>query len=69
MQSKTHSFIESIINVIIGYGVSLLSQIIIFPFFGIYATLKDNVYIGLWFTVISICRSYILRRIFTHRTE
>lgn len=69
MQSKTHSIIESIVNVIVGYFVALASQIIIFPLFGIYATIKDNIYIGLWFTVISICRSYILRRIFTRKTE
>jgi uncharacterized membrane protein (DUF485 family) len=69
MQSKTHSLIESISNVVIGYFVALLSQIIIFPVFGIKVTLKENIYIGLWFTVVSIVRSYILRRIFTRRTE
>ncbi len=69
MQSKTHSMIESIINVVVGYFVALLSQIIVFPLFGIHATIKDNLMIGLWFTVISILRSYILRRVFTRRTE
>ena len=69
MQSKKHSLFESVTNVVCGYCVALLSQIIIFPFFGIDATIQDNLLIGLWFTVISICRSYILRRIFTRRTE
>ncbi len=69
MQSKTHSIIESVVNVLIGYFVALASQLIIFPMFGIYATIKDNMFIGLWFTVISIARSYILRRVFTRRTE
>lgn len=69
MQSKKNSFIESIINVICGYFVALLSQIIIFPVFGIHATIQDNIMIGLWFTVISICRSYIMRRVFTRWTE
>jgi hypothetical protein len=69
MQSKTHSIIESITNVVVGYFVALASQIIIFPLFGIHATIKDNIYIGLWFTVISIARSYLLRRIFTRKTE
>ena len=69
MQSKTHSMIESIINVSVGYFVALISQIIIFPLFGIHATIKDNILIGIWFTIISILRSYILRRIFTRRTE
>lgn len=69
MQSKKHSMIESITNVIVGYFVALISQIIVFPLFDIHVTIKDNIYIGLWFTVISICRSYLLRRIFTRRTE
>jgi hypothetical protein len=69
MQSKTHSMIESITNVVVGYLVALMSQIIIFPFFGIHATIRDNLMIGLWFTVISIIRSYVLRRIFNHATE
>lgn len=69
MQSKTHSIIESVVNVLIGYFVALASQLIIFPMFGIYVTIKDNMFIGLWFTVISIARSYVLRRIFTRRTE
>ena len=69
MQSKTHSLIESITNVVVGYLVALLSQIIIFPILGIHATIRDNLMIGLWFTIISIIRSYVLRRIFNHATE
>ena len=64
MQSKTHSFIESCTNVTVGYVVALGSQLIIFPFFNIHLPLKDNAIIGLWFTVISLVRSYILRRTF-----
>jgi hypothetical protein len=63
-QSKKFSLLESCVNVVVGYFVALASQIIIFPFFGIHASLKDNIYIGLWFTVISIGRSYCLRRFF-----
>lgn len=69
MQLKKHSLIESVTNVAVGYGVALASQIAIFPVFGIEVTLKDNVMIGAFFTVVSIVRSYILRRIFTRLTE
>lgn len=68
-QTKKHSFIESITNVAVGYGVALLSQIVIFPYFGIKVSLKQNMVIGCFFTVISILRSYVLRRIFTRLTE
>jgi hypothetical protein len=68
-QSKRHSLIESITNVIVGYAVSVVAQIFIFPIFNIETTLKTNLKIGLFFTIVSIIRSYILRRIFTKRTE
>lgn len=64
MQSKKHSFIESLVNVAIGYGVACGSQIIIFPMFGIHIPLADNFVMGLWFTLISIIRSYAVRRMF-----
>jgi energy-converting hydrogenase Eha subunit A len=69
MQTKTHSLIESIANVAIGYFVALVSQIIIFAILGIPVQLRDNFIIGLWFTVISIVRSYTLRRIFNRMTD
>lgn len=64
MQTKTHSMIESITNVLVGYLIAVISQIIIFPVFGLNVSLKNNLIIGLWFTIISLIRSYILRRIF-----
>jgi len=64
MQSKKYSLIESISNVIIGYSVAILSQIIIFPFFDIHIPLSDNILIGLWFSLISICKTYLVRRLF-----
>jgi hypothetical protein len=69
MQLKKHSFLESCVNVAVGYGVALLSQIVLFPFFRIYIPLKTNLWIGFWFTIISIIRSYCLRRIFNKLTD
>lgn len=63
-QSRTASLFESITNVAIGYSVALASQFVIFPQYGIHISLSDNIAIGLWFTVISIGRSYAVRRIF-----
>ena len=62
MQRKRHSFIESITNVLIGYLIAVGSQILIFPIFNIHIPLKDNFLIGMYFTVISIVRSYTIRR-------
>lgn len=69
MQSRLHSAIESTANVVVGYLVALLSQILIFPWFGIAVSLADNLLIGAWFTAVSLARSYVLRRWFTRRTE
>jgi hypothetical protein len=69
MQSKWHSAIESLTNVAIGYGVALASQLLIFPFYDIDISLQDNIAIGVWFTLISLVRSYVIRRCFNKRTE
>jgi len=69
VQSRKHSFIESVTNVSIGYLVALASQLIIFPVFDIHVSIMDNLLIGAWFTVISIIRSYAVRRWFTGWSE
>jgi hypothetical protein len=66
-QSRTASLIESVFNVVIGYGVALASQLAIFPMFGIHLPLSDNLAIGAWFTIISLVRSYAIRRWFNAR--
>lgn len=64
MQSRTQSAIESCANVLVGYLVALLSQLLVFPMFDIHIPLSSNLAIGAWFTVISLVRSYVLRRWF-----
>ena len=67
MQTKLQSAIESGVNILIGYLVALASQLIVFPQFGINIPLTDNLLIGFWFTVISLIRSYLVRRYFNKR--
>ena len=69
MQTKYQSLIESFVNVSIGYLTALLSQVLIFPLFDIYVTLQDNLLIGLYFTIISLLRSYLARRYFNKRID
>jgi len=63
-QSRRQSAIEAIANTAIGYGVAIMSQLLVFPLFDIHLPLSDNLLIGLWFTAISLARSYVLRRAF-----
>ena len=63
-QSRIMSLIEAITNVIVGYGVAVMTQILIFPIFGLHTTLAQNLQMGLLFTGVSIIRSFLLRRLF-----
>lgn len=63
-QSRLMSLVESIANVAVGYGVAVLTQILIFPVFGLHTTLAQNLKMGAIFTVVSIARSFALRRVF-----
>jgi hypothetical protein len=63
-QSRTMSLVESIANVSIGYGVAVAAQIAVFPLFGLRTSLTENLTMGAIFTVVSIARSYCLRRVF-----
>lgn len=63
-QSRMGSLVESIANVVIGYGVAVAAQVAIFPLFGVHLPIQDNMLIGVLFTVVSLVRSYCLRRLF-----
>lgn len=62
-QSHKHSFFESCSNVAIGFGIAVLTQIIVFPLFGIHTKPSSHFGIALIFTVVSLVRSYCLRRL------
>ena len=64
MQSKRNSAFEAATNVAIGYLVSVLANVLILPAFGYNVTIGDSFAIGLAFTVVSLVRSYLLRRAF-----
>jgi hypothetical protein len=63
-QSRTMSLVEAIINVLVGYGLAVVLQLLLFPAFGLYPTLGQTLQTGGWFTLLSLLRSYTLRRLF-----
>ena len=63
-QSRGMSLLESLTNVMVGYGIAVVTQIVVFPWFGLHPSLSDDLVIGAIFTVVSIIRSYSLRRLF-----
>jgi hypothetical protein len=58
------SLVEAVANVAVGFGVAVVTQILIFPVFGLQTTLVQNLNMGAVFTVVSIARSFALRRLF-----
>ena len=71
MQSRLESLIEAAINVALGYMVALGAQLIVFPLFSINIPMSSNIAIGIIFTLVSLVRSYLLRRLFNylHKNE
>ena len=43
-QSRGMSLVESIANVMVGYGVAVATQLLIFPAFGVHVTLAQNLF-------------------------
>lgn len=68
-QSKLDSFMEALVNVIIGLVVSTIANYFLIPaILGVQMSLTQNLVIGIAFTVISIARSYLIRRAFNGRS-
>jgi len=63
-QTRFMSLIEAITNVVVGYGVAVVAQILVFPVFGLHTTLLQNLKMGAIFSAVSISRSFALRRLF-----
>jgi acetyltransferase-like isoleucine patch superfamily enzyme len=69
MQSKKNSAFEAATNVFIGYLVSVAANVFVLPAFGYDVTIGDSFAIGAAFTIISLVRSYALRRLFNKIEE
>lgn len=63
-QTKAQSWFEAWANIAIGFGINLIANLMVLPIFGFYPTVSDAFGMGVIFTVISLIRSYLLRRLF-----
>lgn len=66
MQSRLMSAVETATNIAVGLVVSFMAQLLIFEVYDISITVSQNVEITLFFTLVSIVRSYALRRFFNN---
>jgi hypothetical protein len=67
MQTRLSSLIEAVINVAIGFVVSLVLTALVLPAYGHAVTWSENLQITGIFTISSILRSYAVRRWFNAR--
>jgi hypothetical protein len=63
-QSRRLSLIEAGVNVVVGYVLAVVAQLVFFPAIGLSVALLDNLRLGALFTLLSLARSYALRRLF-----
>ena len=63
-QKKKHSFIEAVTGTVIGLLTSFTIQIVIYPILEIPVTIGQNIIITAVFFIASICRGYLVRRLF-----
>lgn len=66
-QTRLGSFIEACINVAIGFSINFVANLLILPLIGFHISVSQNLFIGVLYTVISVCRSYVIRRWFNSR--
>lgn len=63
-QTKTWSFIEALAQTAIGFVQGVLTQMLLFPLYGWTPTLIENIQLVFFFTIVSLLRSYAVRRAF-----
>lgn len=69
MQTKTDSFMEALTNVAVGFGINFTANILILPaVLSVPVNLKELGFIGILYTIVSVTRSYTLRRIFNGKS-
>lgn len=63
-QTRTHSAYEAFANIVAGLAIQLTANALIFPHFGWHITVGENLALGAFYTLMSLARSYLLRRAF-----
>lgn len=63
-QTKKGSIAEAWANIAVGFSINYVANLLIFPLFGMHISLTSNLLMGSIYTVISLVRSYVLRRWF-----
>ena len=68
-QTKLGSLYEALINIVIGFTINYTANLLIFPLFGFHISHSANFLMGGIYTVISLVRSYVIRRWFNAKLK
>jgi len=69
MQTRIDSFMEALTNVAVGFVINLLANLVILPLMlGVEPDLGAFALIGIAYTLVSVGRSYLIRRLFNGRS-
>ena len=63
-QGKKGSLVESVIQVLTGWGVAIITQLIVYPLMGIDVSIMQNINLSLIFIAVGFVRQYYVRRLF-----
>lgn len=63
-QKARHSFLEACLSTAIGFIVAFLANLVILPTFGFMPSFSQNLYMTIFFTLVSVIRGYWVRRLF-----
>lgn len=66
-QSRLESIVEAVANTAIGFVISFFAQIVICWAYNIQMSHAQNAILVGWMTVVSVARSYVVRRIWERR--
>lgn len=67
-QSRRHSALEAVSSTAIGFLVTWLAGLVIYPMAGVPVSVGQNTLIVLLFTIVSLIRGYCIRRWFDRYT-
>lgn len=68
-QTRSMSFLEAFVNTVSGYVVSIIVTYYGLPWFGFEPTFIESNFITIIFTIVSLFRIYIIRRLFNEKVE
>lgn len=69
MQTKIQSLVEAVTNTLSGLVLAFVVNMLLMGAAGVSATAKQNLLIVGGHTIVSVIRSYVVRRFFDKRTK